>query len=161
MASLLIRYAHSRCQLRRGSGVTTVLGGVMIVLGVAGLAGAILSGSRENPAGLIVPAVLAFAFGWSGLHVLGGGALLLEAEASGAYLALISRRVAPAELRAVQVLWRFDSQRDKEVQVYVELQDERVDVTGSWLPFEDPPALAKTLAAQLGVPADLEERATS
>ena len=161
MACLLIRHAHSRFQLRRATGFTTVLGGVMIVLGCVGLLGTLLSISRENFSALIVPAVVTLGLGVGGLRVLGSGALLLEAQAGGTYVASIDRRVARPELRSVEVLWRFDSQRDKEVQVTLELQNASAKVTQSWLPFEDPGALARELSAQLGVPAQVEERTTS
>jgi hypothetical protein len=159
MTTLLVRHAHSRFQLRRGTGFTTVVGGVLIALGGAGLLGAIAS-APGHFAAMICPSLVALALGFVGLKVLNAGALLLEAEAGGTYVASLDRQVAPQELRGVEVRWRFDGQRDKEVEVELKLESARADVTQGWLPYPDPEGLATQLSTVLGVPVEVDQQAS-
>lgn len=159
MTTLLVRQAHSRFQLRRGTGFTTVLGGVMISLGGVGLLGAIASAPGHLTA-MICPSLVALALGLMGFKVMNAGALLLESEAAGTYVASLDRQVRPQELRGVEVHWRFDAQRDKEVEVELKLAAARADVTQGWLPYPDPEGLANQLSAVLGVPVEVDQRPT-
>ena len=158
MTALLVRYAHSRFQLRRGTAITTVLGGVMIALGAVGLFSAVASGPT-HPTAMICPALAALAFGFAGFKVLNAGALLLEAEPSGIYVASLDRRLPPAEVRGIEVHWRHDLQRDKQVEVSLTLEGgTRADVTQGWLPYLDPDALAAQLSSVLGAPAQVDQQ---
>lgn len=157
MTALLVRHAHSRFQLRRGTGATTVIGGVMLALGAVGLFSAI-AGAPSHPAAAVCPALFALGLGLGGWRVMNSGALLLESEAGGTFVAALGRKVAPAELRLIEVEWRFDEQRDKQVEVRLKLEAASADVTQGWLPYEDPEGLAKQLSAALGVPAQVDQR---
>lgn len=160
MASLNVRYAHSRFQLRRATGATTVIGAVMLVLAVI-LVLASVATAASNPSALIWPAVVAVVLGFTGRRVLTGGALLLETEASGTYVASTDQRLTPQQLRQVRVAWRLDFQRETEVQITLMLETGSADVTQGWLTHADPQALATLLEGQLGVPATVEETPTA
>ena len=157
MTVLLVRHAHSRFQLRRGTGFTSVLGGVMLAVGGVGFFSAIAS-APLHPTQMICPALVALGFGLSGLKVMSAGALLLEAEGTGAFVSSLGRIVTAQELKGIEVEWRFDSQREKEVEVRLKLEGTTADVTQGFLPYGDPEGLGKQLAAVLGVPAQVAQR---
>ena len=91
---------------------------------------------------------------------MNAGALLLESEAGGTFVASLGRKVPPSELRGIELEWRFDEQRDKQVEVRLKLEAGSADVTQGWLPHEDPEGLAKQLSAALGVPAQVDQRSS-
>ena len=91
--------------------------------------------------------------------MLNAGALLLEAETSGTFVASLDRKLAPAEVLGIEVHWRYDAQRDKQVEVSLTLQGPtRADVTQGWLPYLDPDALAAQLSEVMGVPAVVDQQ---
>jgi hypothetical protein len=155
--ALLVRHSHSRFQLRRGTGATSIIGGVLIALGAVTLFGT-LGSAPQHPAAAVCPSLFALALAFAGYRIMQSGALLLESMGSGAYVASIDRQVSAAELKGVEVEWRYDTQREKEVEVRLIFEGSSADVTQGFLPHPDPDELGKQLGAQLGVRVDVNQR---